>query len=342
MLFSPFFERFNLIVPLVALLALGLNSIFGIHSAPASGTWPFLLAAVIGSGHTILTFLFLSAWPKGRDLAGYIIRRSRAGVIFAGLIFFMIVFYFSSSSETLDNSAVIRALSVILLVLFAQHALGQIRGLSLLYNRKLLVRADELKIDREEFSRIEAWERRLFGSLIFIIVCQALDDHFYFGRWDDIFIVLSILNITAILLLSFLLPGSRHSNKSIFLMRLLLFPFAGIYPEAYFALFFVHGLEYELTIFKILGKETSSAPKVLLSLNLLILFIAFPFFHHALTFVPDAGQSWLLALPAFAKVVDYFHYYVDSVIFRFSDRGIKERLLPSLISLDSSQDEASQ
>lgn len=336
MLFSPVLERFNLAVPFLAFLALGLHAIFGVSTAPRSDTWPYLIAAIVGSGHTVLTFLFLSFWPQGRDLARVVFRRSKVKLVITTVILAGILFYFVATAFFPGESKVYDALAVIFLALFAQHALGQMRGLSLLYNHHIRSGAKFSEPEKARFSKIEAWERRLFFLLTLVWIAEVFEQTYFDGIWTAVLNPIMLGIVLTIVVLALILPGSSLTNKPIFLLRLFLFPFATTLPEAAFALFFIHGLEYELTLFKILNFGEKKIATGLWVFSLGFLFIGFPLFHHAAMFFSHLNPSLILSLAVIGKSVDYFHYYIDALIFKFKDPEIRARLLPALISSESS------
>jgi len=130
-----------------------------------------------------------------------------------------------------------------------------------------------------------------------------------------------------IILSSMLHPHWRRSNRTLFLLRLMLFPLSFIFPLAGFAAVFVHGLEYEQFMYTVSKRAQEAPSRLVVGFIAIMLLVALPLIHLP-HLVPQLSASWIFVFAALALTVDHLHYYMDSVMFRFSDAVIHRNLAP--------------
>jgi hypothetical protein len=323
-LFSKNQEYLNLCLPIIALFAIGIQLIMGGNFTPTAGTWGHFLPAIVGGGHVCFTFLYLNATIEGRNLTNGIFFKSRLRFVFAITVLLFIVSYFSFIHFFNENNMATNLAKGLLLFLWAQHALGQMRGLSFLYNQKMRVINSFSISNLMRIDKVERIEKCLHYGMLLSWIFQAFS--FEYLSEKNSTQILSALFIFPILILvnSFLYPMAIKSNKSIYLVRLFLFPLAIICPFAGLAIYLIHGAEYELILFKMLNGSKAKIPVYSLVIILVFLFIYYPIINYARYLKPYFPHDMLIGLSIFTLSINYFHYYVDMIIFRFRDPIVRE------------------
>jgi hypothetical protein len=315
-------EFAGLILPAVASVLLGVWYIFGNSEAPRPGSLIYFLPAVLGNGHSCFTFLLLASLPEGRRITRSVLLQGWGKVALVSGFAAALLAYFVFLKDS-DSDAV-KVVQAMLVLLFSQHALGQMRGLSLLYNRRLKDTIALSEAETVRFNKLERLERKLhFGLLIaWLLVAGAQ------GHWPRVALyiltALLFLLVCAILAVSLLYPYARRSNKTFFLLRLFIFPLAAVVPAAGLIAFVVHGFEYNQFVLGIYrGSKTKLRPFAWAG-TFTVLLVVFPLMHFLPDYFNQPGHPLLATFAVAANAVDYLHYYIDSVIFRFNDPRVRQ------------------
>lgn len=322
-------ELISIALPLLFIVGSAVFLATGVDKSPAHNTMPYLILAIFGSGHTILTYVFLSLTQEGRQLSMDHYKQSKKLVALALTIAILLVLYFLFSKDRPD-SILIQLGKVLLLGLFAQHALRQILGLSLLYNRRIEVASES---DRIRARALETTERRLFALMCVTWIVQI----YAFTYANNRLLPYTTCVLTALVVwiwhVSRNYPHAHRSNKSLFLLRLCLFPLALHSPFALLGIFVVHGVEYYQLIFGMLRKSSAAGAWRIMGAAAIVSAVIYPAFHFAPIFESQFPASLIFALLATTGIIDHFHYFADGVIFRFSNPAVR-RNLQHLVSAD--------
>ncbi len=340
-IFGPSNESISLALPLFFLAMLGIESTLGYSWTPEPKTVYFLFPAIFGSGHTIFTYILLLVLPEGREVFRGVLKRSWWQMFLGlGFLISLIIFYSLSAIKQADSDFYLRTAKFALLYIFGQHALGQIRGLSMLYNRAAEQRFGFSFAQRKWAATLERWERRIHYAILAFYLLILFSEFIPDGRIVSVCLIFLLALPTAAVVLSMFYPYADQSNKTFFLLRLYLFAFGGLLPTAFFALFIMHGLEYEQLLFKMIGSSIRKLTAIKYFAICAILFGVSPFAHLAYIFNESLPRSLLIGCAIFSSVTDQFHYYVDALIFRFVDPEIRNNFGSLVMPLEDKTSES--
>jgi hypothetical protein len=223
------------------------------------------------------------------------------------------------------------------------HGLMQVQGLTFAYNQRANQSSSIEEKEQENVNRLVKRERRYFT--VFLFTCLALNltaSHQELGlplrdnlaTWlvrGEIFLSLGVAVL--IVFNSFFFPKARKSFKSLYLLRLFLFPLFSFSDLAAASTAGVHGVEYFFVYRKIKNrsKMKNSARKRMNWLSifagLTLVAMAFP-----QMIIPEKEQGlWVSILFSVATATAYAHYYLDRVMFRMRNSEVREFVGPLII-----------
>lgn len=154
------------------------------------------------------------------------------------------------------------AADLLMIVMFAWpafHALSQIKGLSLQYNRLLSSQREFCPSDKRRARMCESVERSLFALLFFSRILSRLDSGRFMQTYSDLGYfpgvdlfwagavgpIISLACSTGLVLTSLCFPDASRSGKTFYLLRVFLVPIADAgYITGLFGITAAHGLEY--------------------------------------------------------------------------------------------------
>lgn len=269
--------------------------------------------------HNIFTFIFLLAtqdvkgWIK---INGGIKFWKRVSVLFVILIsFFLIILYYSK-----NNPIYLLLFTLINFSFAAHHALSQIFGLSLIYNKNLNVKNKIfIKVERliyHSFLVINLIAGNLFfiasSKMTFFDMNNYQKMHFYFYTF-------LLGNAFVLIIFPLILDLRNGLNKAIFNIRYIFWPFSLLSSFAAFATMALHGIEYAFVIGKL--THLSKLIRPLFSLFLIFLVIVFGVVRiKGLQSIYGNGRitSIFLVVTAISVAFSFLHYYLDRKLFRMS------------------------
>jgi hypothetical protein len=281
--------------------------------SPARQSFMYLAAASIGSGHTLLSFWLLFSIAEIRQkLHSTIIKNRRmfTAIIILGTLITLALL--NRNFAFIKSPFIEQLLEFLLLVVIGQHALAQTKGLSLLYNKNLMQKIKN-ELEMMKIRKLELIERQLFFIFIclWILTLAARDFHF-----DSLVYPLSFLIWVPAFLIIFVstrYPFFNQMNKSLFLIRLFIYPMAIQTPIATFFIFFLHGFEYQQIVFSIFSKNKNE--KLFVAVLLITTFIIFPFMNLANDSLLQ-NNGLFLGLFLVAQFINHSHYVCDALMFR--------------------------
>lgn len=306
---DPRKEWVNLIAPILIIPLILISVLMQIKiQEPQKNSIIYFLASIIGDGHILFTYFFLLKSENGASVFKNVFFKKKIR-FFILLVFSIGLFTYFLFNFFKDSSII--SIEYVLLLVWGQHAIGQIKGMSLLYNKKIfsIEPVNQLLYRRNEFI-----EKVLF-SIMQITWLFYLS--FVFMKIEYIKYLLIILWLVSALIVlnSMRLQQGRSYNKIIFLLRIFLFPLTAHFPISGFFIFFIHGLEYELYLQSYIKKNIFNISY----LYFLVAFFVFPAFHYLSKIQFEPNIHVFFVAYAFIKALDYVHYYLDAVIFRFRD-----------------------
>lgn len=338
-IFSPRAELFNLaLAPLFLAVAFTQGGLHFFRFGPEQATWALWFASYVGLNlvHNAFSLSLLytpevRAWIREQSL-----HRGRNILVGWVAAAFLLLLYFQFRAwYGPDSHWIVKHLFALEWAMIVGHGLFQFFGLSVLYNRKSLAVENFPEPAKARFLAIEGWERKLhksfcvISSLVFgyAFVFQSLP---YFSLWVGL-ILLLVLALNA---LAWLYPGAGRSNKRWFQLRLFLMPLALFSSWGFVGLAVTHGIEYTLLYSQMAAK--SAVPKrarlwaLTLGFSLVVAVLALPRPGLGGSYVGAAWAGTAAVLAGISFAITFFHYFIDSQIFHFSDPITRKHIAPLL------------
>ena len=275
--------------------------------------------------HVFFSIFILSHLPEGRAFLKDLFRQT-PWPIWVGALLLVVLPFQKWIAAT--GSIGFFSIGIIMHVLNARHDVGQVFGLSILYNRK----ASE---DRASLERLEKWERLFFRGFIFLMIVQRL----FFpplrmvNREVALWLMLPLmLLIVCILWVAARSPARIRRNKMAFLSRLFIYPLATLSPVINSIRGALHGTEYLLLTTQMTGRSKGS--KIATSAYLMVaIALAFTVAHFFLVNSRTALFPSIrpIALSIYVTCL-YMHYYVDSFLYRARSPIVRAHIGPLLFA----------
>lgn len=285
--------------------------------------------------HTVLTWLGLFLLPEARSLvkaqwksegASGRLRRWIVLTVMAGVTWTVAeVFVFKSHAPEIRIT-----LSLVLVVLASFHNVGQTKGLALMQTHQ--IQGDK---------KIAHWERRFFDLFVIAIFLGGLklmlSKHlkgFLPSWWNTAWLVVGSAVFLALIVLAFRYQRSFRSKKFWFSTTAIYHPLLLLSPAAFVFQRALHGVEY---LFLSIGMTKRSSVKWGLGAWTLLLVALFltglskvAILKTAFPIKQYMTAEWIRAFVFFGVWVEFTHYYLDSILFRFQDPSVREHIGPLL------------
>jgi hypothetical protein len=330
--FEPRYERFYLILVSAALLLTAFATCTNTEISRDNNWWVEMLVGLLffNSLHTLITLIGLFALPELRSWLKSQLKPRRIAIFFVLIATIAIGSAIRSKSVKVDPVTK-KTLATIFFILAAVHNKSQTMGLSLLYNRK--IRPKLLPNEQLKQIQVEHTERILFRVMIATAVVGTfpminLEKHFTTAAYALASLILFFaLSIVANALRY---PRIWNSNKIWFLSGVFIFAAWPLNPISVFAQRALHGIEYLLLADRaVLRSSIRVRPFTMICIFLILLTMAttfqlsfnLPF--PKLAFLTPGVVSAILAVHI---VIEYLHYYFDSLMFKFSDSDVRENI----------------
>lgn len=226
------------------------------------------------------------------------------------------------------------------------HSIGQIRGLSLLYDHQDKEKKPFKKI---QFSLSREWWSKISFAILFLgvaslFVSKEVGRNFPQLRetmqlLKNIGVPLLVLLVVGMIASCFLKSGnadvSKKSNKWIYKLRLLYFPFL---PFSHPMLFFwgcCHGVE-NMCVMQNIDRNSSPNTKFFIGLSVLFFLFTLIYFiaHLPIQIQRNLGTpeySEVLSYEVIVTALAFCHFYTDGVIYRMRNAVVREKVSPLLM-----------
>ena len=298
---------------------------------PRSGGWD----GTMNTAHTFLTLIMLFFLPEFK--LWFCDKIQTKWLIPSALMFTLIgIGAYLSAAHVKTNYEGLAFFFIILVMFDNTHALAQIKGLSLMYNQTIQPALSENEKSKQVV--VEKRERVLFDSFLFLIVLQLLLTQIFSIPRDALkwfYLTSSMILFASIVLNSFAYPQIKRSNKRFYLLSGIFSAFAAYFPVAFVLQKSLHGLEY---CFLSYGISKRSSVKMAwqtgfeISLSIVFLYIvsvpAVTNFPLPAYLVP---RNLRFSIFFFGFFLKFFHYYMDSQMFKFRDPLVRARLARAII-----------
>lgn len=226
-----------------------------------------------------------------------------------------------------------------LIIYGAFHVRKQTLGFFLLYNQKLLAVFDLSDEEKKKVQRLERIERWLFFPIVWQPVFFAIfvlmgwiewRERTHWIQW------ISILPAFILVGLSRAYPRAKESNKFMFSWRILFVAFAPFEFISAIGERAHHGVEYYYIIKEFYVASRQKLSRVFYGTSLAYAAIACctpqaAAFFYSLYSSPGEMGLFMLSLSIFVSATHMFHFYFDSVLFRFRDPLARKNILPLLM-----------
>lgn len=341
-LFKPRYERVYLSLVIFSLLFCIANLTTGFGSESLKANWLkfFVYFICFNFLHVILTFVGLLFLPEMRSWLRHQFSPSR--FFFFGSVITIICYIAVVRVPNIDSTALRGELVIgIYSLLVSLHNISQTKGLSLLLNR--LVRSGLSKDQIKQSEKVESFERITFNgmlasSLSFALLIAIRPT----AITSEIAILVSVFTgflAIAIIANSFRYPEAFRSNKVYFLLGTLIYAFIPIMPLALLMNRALHGCEYVFLADRMASNSKVKWNRYSIALAVAIIVLAAIMRAFDTRFVPESFHlmpiQWIGPLISLTVALEYMHYYLDGIIFRFSDPAVRANIGPLIFPKNS-------
>lgn len=332
MALDPDLERWNLALGLLAIPAFLIAVIWGASLESSSQQ---VLRAITGFlflnvTHTLFTLVMLATLPEFKTW----LRSKPTSLPVTNLVRILVVsLLILSIGATIHLGPGVKAEWVLygwiaMVILRSQHILGQCRGVVALYNSRLggATRSN----GTSTLSQVMRWERWGFRFILVDLAVMAVMRAFKVGDvWIWFAVICGLIVASAMIAVTIWRRQEQGFNKTVYMLRLLLFPLALVNFAVNTIKQSLHGFEYLLILIQLRRRsgQTGSTWGLFAILALTSAF-SIMFLSHAVfpSFFRDWNPRALALLLTFSFWNEYGHYYLDSVLFRFRDPNVKDTI----------------
>ena len=210
------------------------------------------------------------------------------------------------------------------------HGLGQVKGISLMMNRRLTENSRTCVLEPLEKTGFQMMFNFLWMAKI-AVVFKAFRLWPMIPIYETLFLG-SLLAAFVILVVSTMYGHIDGWLKFLFLSRVLLYPLGLVSGAAAIGTMVNHGIEYYLIQKNMLANSRISSTQrrtfVILTVVFSALWVAGKFQNYIV--VSEYRGPFLVTLAAFVYIFDYVHYYLDRVMFRMRDPVARSNIAPLL------------
>lgn len=318
-----------------ALLRRALGFEFAAESMPRIELFKSFVA--LDTTHTGFTFVLLALLPEGRRFVRDSVRPLRSWVVLALLLLLIFPLFLGAQRGMIAMDADWGAYALwAVLGLWLQHSIAQIFGMSLLYSRQSLDHARLEKSRRQSYEALLRQERAAFNLLIalaWVAPGIMVVRHDWQSNLFGAHLAVSGAVIGWVLLLGWRMHRLIASNKFAFLLRL--------GPGLFFRVDIViavgtvatHAFEYLLIVHKMFRRSSVSQTRRSFVIAGGFAFVAYPTVRYVLMNLPAPHTALMLLAMSAGRALDFLHFFVDGVIFRFKDRPARQHIAPLLRGL---------
>lgn len=277
--------------------------------------------------HTLFTLGLLIGLPEFRSWLLKTVTSFKG--VFVFLVFIFLIYYTFIHANRIQINATVQEFGILLFLTFkCIHNLGQTKGLSLLLNRDL--KRNVQSIDQKKFLQAEERERHLFNIFLILLWIEIVGAPFYLSNSINLIKTFGYTTgviLTGLLVLNFSLYPGRFSLKKLFLLlSTLFFGFGFSSVLAANIQRALHGVEYVFFSRRMTlaskGKPHNIHKYMLFCSGFAVIII--------LHFAPykmfpghaDGSTPWGAILTMTGLLLEYSHYYLDSLMFKFKNEDV--------------------
>lgn len=194
-----------------------------------------------------------------------------------------------------------------------------------MYNRRIRERLTPEQLVVQ--AKVEFAERWLFALLTAIIVLRAVNHTYYINILGGYLRWIFFSGILAIILNSLRYPRIFQSGKFVFMQSLWCFVFPMFASGTVALQLALQGIEYVLISERMIKKSKPEMTRfwIVFGMGFMLAFALFgaidpKMFRETSSILPSGMVPWVIAISLW---IEYFHYYVDSQIFRFKDPYVR-------------------
>ena len=295
----------------------------------------------MNTGHTFLTVIMLCFLP---EFKAWLHEKTRSKWLIPTIGIFCLIGIgaYLSASRIKPNYDGLAFFLVILALFDGTHIISQIKGLSLMYNRTIQSTLSE--DEKARYLKIEKRERFLFDAFILLIVTHLILLLVFNVQKRNLISLYTISAVTLVALIiinSLSYPKIENSNKRLYLLSGVFTAFSLYSAMALLIQRALHGIEYCFLSYDVVGRSSikmTSHTFIAISGILVLLFLVsipsakFP--------IPEDALPPAIRFPVifFAFFLRFFHYYMDSQMFRFRDPTVRTHLIRAIIPQSLSHD----
>ena len=340
-IFRPHYERFYLGLMAFGLLFCTASLVTGFGKESLGIDRIGVLVFFIGFNyqHLILTFVGLAVLPEMRKWLRH--QFSMPRFFFFGSVVAVILYIGAVRFSNIDRTEISGQILISIYVgLIAIHTLSQTKGLSLLYNR--LLKPNLTPLESEKARRVEILERICFNGMLVIFflywIVKILKPELM-GEGSSQYFAIAIGSLSIVIVLnSARYPAVFRSNKVYFLFGALLYGLVPILPVANVVNRALHGCEYVFLADRMMANSKVKWQRATLLLATVPLFLSAILFSLNVRYNPSVVQliprNWIGPIVSIGLWFEYLHYYLDAVMFRFSDPVVRANIGPLLIPIE--------
>ena len=277
--------------------------------------------------HTPLSFLGILALP---ELRGWFRRQfqPKRFLIFASVSVAIFAFGYFKSFQNGAPSIDRQLLTSIAVILITFHNIGQTKGLALMYNRQIREQLSAEQLSR--YANTERIERWLFTLLTTVILFRGVNEVYDLQILTGNLRWIFVAAVVALILNSLRYPRVFKSGKFIFMQSLWCFVFPMFAQGAMFLQMALHGFEYVLVSEQMVQKSKFEMTRfwIVFGTGFILAFTIFgvidaKLFKETSSILDRRILPWIVAVSVW---IEFFHYYLDSQIFRFKDPYVRENV----------------
>lgn len=334
-IFKPQYERLYLGLVAFSLIFCAANFVTGFGKESLGTEWMrfFVYFLCFNYLHVILTFVGLAALPEMRKWLRHQLSLPR--FFFFGSVVAIVLYIGAVRFVNIDKATVSGELLIgIYALLVSMHNISQTKGLSLLYNR--LVKPSLTAEEAQKAKRIETFERIGFNAMLVFNFAYILIRWLRPEYWkSDVFASFAFgIGLMAIVVISNSIryPKAFRSNKVYFLSSTLIYAFIPVLPLASLMNRALHGCEYIFLADRMVDNSKVKWSRATLALTIVPLFLFAILYSFDWRFIPQVAQliprNWITPIISVVIWFEYLHYYLDGVMFRFSDPVVRANIGP--------------
>lgn len=358
-LFARNLEILNLAMPFLWLIfVLGSSFFFpGFHRELSGTHWDFVRNIIfLNTVHVLFSFILINrcsevrTWIIGRQRKEG--RRFWTRLLLIQFFFILLFAGIKISPELMtfleSNTVILLLASFTVFGLKIHHNLSQMRGIAKLYDIEPRLESAERWT---KVKRAQSFEQILLKMILVVAFFMSSVVYFQAGRdrlpisvdsWMSIQRIFIVALCLGIYINFFRYPRPWNLNKFLYLARLWIIPLLYLSPSAVLALSSCHGVEY-LCIFKTMKSRSENGTQwfswyVLLILSIGLLLLILPYRDMSILSyltsglgIARIGPIGLGMLLGVGVSLSYTHYFLDAILFRFSQEETRELILPLIV-----------